>query len=204
MTAVLEAAAGGRPTAIDFELDADHEAHEPPEARGVPRDQVNLLVSPGEAEPIHARFDDLPTFLDPGDLVVVNTSGTVAAAVDGELDGRPVVVHVSNEMPGGLWLLEVRQPGEPATSPLTLEDRGTVLLPGGARAELLARFGTSRRLWLATVDPGSAPSLPRATRRPTRSATTSRRPPPPWSTPPMRRAATWSRWAPPWSGPWRR
>jgi S-adenosylmethionine:tRNA ribosyltransferase-isomerase len=145
---------------IDFELDAAHEAHEPPEARGIPRDRVNLLVSPGEAEPMHARFDDLPTFLDPGDLVVVNTSGTVAAAIDGELDGRAVVMHVSNEMPGGLWLLEVRQEADVATAPLTLEERGTVLLPDGGRAELLARFGTSRRLWLATVDPGSARSLP--------------------------------------------
>jgi S-adenosylmethionine:tRNA ribosyltransferase-isomerase len=161
MSAVLDrsAAASGL-LALGFTIDAEHEAHEPPEARGVARDQVRLLVSPGDAPPVHARFDDLPALLDPGDLLVVNTSGTVAAALDGVLDGHPVVLHVSNAMPGGLWLVEVRRPATPATEPLILAERGVVELSGGARADLLARFATSRRLWLATVDPGDPESVP--------------------------------------------
>src|SRR5947209_3850701 len=104
---------------LDFELPPELEAHEPPEARGERRDAVRLLVSDGAAEPIHARFTDLPAFLQPGDLVVVNTSGTRPAAVDAEApDGRRVVVHVSTELPAGLWLVEVRQPsGNGSTVP---------------------------------------------------------------------------------------
>src|SRR5262245_43670375 len=102
-----------RPTepVVALRLDPGHEAHEPPEARGVPRDEVRLLVSEGDDAPIHARFTDLAEHLEPGDLLVVNTSGTVAAAIDGSTDdGGPVVVHVSNPMPGDLWLVEVRRP----------------------------------------------------------------------------------------------
>ena len=35
--------------ALDFVLPAEREAHEPPEARGVPRDGVAMLVSRGAA-----------------------------------------------------------------------------------------------------------------------------------------------------------
>jgi S-adenosylmethionine:tRNA ribosyltransferase-isomerase len=138
---------------LDFELPPGLEAHEPPEARGERRDAVRLLVSEGCAEPIHARFTDLPTFLQPGDLVVLNTSGTRPAAVDGTTpDGERLVVHVSTELPAGLWLVEVRRPsangssmpfGGVVTSPLTLPGRGEV--------RLLDRFGTSQRLWIASL-----------------------------------------------------
>ena len=48
------------------------EASEPPEARGLRRDQVRLLVSDIARDSIeHARFLDLPRFLTPGDLLVV-------------------------------------------------------------------------------------------------------------------------------------
>jgi S-adenosylmethionine:tRNA ribosyltransferase-isomerase len=56
---------------IVFELPRDLEAHEPPEARGMARDDVRLLVSrPGEA-PAHARFRDLPDILAPDRKSVV-------------------------------------------------------------------------------------------------------------------------------------
>ena len=70
------------PATLDFELSPDLEAHEPPEATGRRRDDVRLLVSPGTAAPVHARFPDLPGYLRPGDLLVVNRSATVAAALD--------------------------------------------------------------------------------------------------------------------------
>ena len=59
-----------------------------PRRRGVRRDDVRLLVSTGCDEPVHARFHDLARFLQPGDLVVVNTSGTRAAAIDAVAAGR--------------------------------------------------------------------------------------------------------------------
>src|SRR5512138_266103 len=97
--------------ALDFVLPPSLEAHEPPEARGERRDAVRLLVSRGCDDPVHARFTDLASFLRPGDLVVLNTSGTRPAAVDATTrDGRRLVVHVSTELPAALWLVEVRQP----------------------------------------------------------------------------------------------
>jgi S-adenosylmethionine:tRNA ribosyltransferase-isomerase len=142
------------PTAVTaFTLDPAREAHEPPEARGLARDGVRLLVSVGDAEPVHARFDDLGRFLDPGDLLVVNTSATVAAALDGvRPSGAPVAVHVSGRLPGGLWLVEVRRPVAGATEPLVVSEPESVRLAGGGAVVLLAPFADSRRLWFARFD----------------------------------------------------
>ena len=72
-----------------FKLSSDLEAGEPPEARGLRRDQVRLLVSAVEAGSIeHARFSDLPRWLSPGDLLVVNTSGTLNAALTAFMAGQ--------------------------------------------------------------------------------------------------------------------
>ena len=76
-------------------------ASRPPEARGLGRDGVRLLVATPDGL-VHARFGDLPRFLSAGDLLVVNTSATIAAAVDGRRgDGRPVLVHFSSPLDDG-------------------------------------------------------------------------------------------------------
>jgi S-adenosylmethionine:tRNA ribosyltransferase-isomerase len=138
---------------IPFAVDDDHEAHEPPEARGVARDEVRLMVSVGDDAPVHRRFTDLPDVLAAGDLLVVNTSATIPAAVDGVLpSGDPVVVHVSTPLPGDLWVVEVRTPVAGATQPRTLDGPTTVALLGGGTLALHTRFGDSRRLWVATAD----------------------------------------------------
>jgi S-adenosylmethionine:tRNA ribosyltransferase-isomerase len=67
---------------IEFTLSGQREAHEPPEARGTRRDAVRLLVSRRRTGEItHHAFGDLASVLLPGDLVVVNTSATLPAAV---------------------------------------------------------------------------------------------------------------------------
>jgi S-adenosylmethionine:tRNA ribosyltransferase-isomerase len=90
-------------------------ASQPPEARGLGRDGVRLLVATPDGM-VHARFGDLPRFLSAGDLLAVNTSATIAAAVDGRRgDGRPVVVHFSSPLDEGTpWAgtLDGRSPGE--------------------------------------------------------------------------------------------
>ena len=97
------------PTVAPFVLDPGREAHEPPEARGRRRDDVSLMVSVGEAEPVHTRFDRLGDALDRGDLVVVNTSATVPAALDVVIDDvGPVVVHVSR-LPRSMEFIPIRQ-----------------------------------------------------------------------------------------------
>jgi S-adenosylmethionine:tRNA ribosyltransferase-isomerase len=94
-----------------FVLPADAEATEPPEARGLTRDEVRLLVATPHGV-LHARFRELPRFLLPGDLVVVNTSATLPAAVDGHHQGRPLVVHFSAPVPADpdRWVVELRAP----------------------------------------------------------------------------------------------
>ncbi len=147
MTATLEA------PALDFTLPASLEAHEPPEARGMARDEVRLLVSPGRGEPIHARFRDLPRFLAPGDLVVVNTSATLPAALDAwRQDGTLLELHLSTELPAGLWIIELRHPARPASLPLHASLAGeTLCLPGGAHVDVLAAYPRSSRLWIAAL-----------------------------------------------------
>src|SRR3954447_24729508 len=97
---------------INFELPAGSDATEPPEQRGEGRDDVRLLVARAGGMPVirHRRFRDLPEELKPGDLLVVNTSATLPAAVDGLLpDGTPVVVHVSTDLDDETWVVEIRR-----------------------------------------------------------------------------------------------
>ena len=66
MVALLELP---RESLLDFTLPANLEARVPPEARGLARDEVRLLVSERETGEIaHARFCDLPKYLPSGDL----------------------------------------------------------------------------------------------------------------------------------------
>jgi len=148
----------GPPLPLGFALDPAHEAHEPPEARGTARDGVRLMVSPGTAAPVHTTFDQLPSMLAPGDLIVANTSGTVAAAVDARLDdGSTIVLHVSTELPGGLWMVEPRErTASGATRPLRLAPVPTTArLDAEAAVHLLRPAPGSDRLWLAVPSGGT-------------------------------------------------
>jgi S-adenosylmethionine:tRNA ribosyltransferase-isomerase len=125
----------------------------PPEERGLARDGVRLLVASPDGL-THARFGDLPRFLSPGDLLVVNTSATVAAAVDGRRgDGQPVAVHVSGPLGDGTWLVEPRQPAPRAGRVSDARPGETIGLPAGASLTLLRRYpdpgGT--RMWVSSV-----------------------------------------------------
>jgi len=139
--------------ALDFELPSALEAREPAEARGRGRDDVRLLVSRGSAEPAHACFRDLPVLLEPGDLVVINTSGTLPAALAGRLGDLSVDVHLSGRLPGGHWLAELRRPAWPASLPEPGgRDGDVVRLPAGGSARLVRRWRGSPRLWVVDLD----------------------------------------------------
>src|SRR5439155_23888193 len=102
------------PATLDFELPRSLEAREPPEARGRARDDVRLLVATrGNGQIAHARFRDLPAFLAPGDLLVLNVSATVPAAVPpARPDGTPVELRFATAAPGlsggDWWVAELR------------------------------------------------------------------------------------------------
>jgi S-adenosylmethionine:tRNA ribosyltransferase-isomerase len=145
---------------VDNSLPAHLEAGEPPEARGLRRDEVRLLVSNVARDSIgHARFHDLPRWLSPGDLLVVNTSGTLNAALPVEVQhGDSLELHVSTQLPGGFWTVEVRRLEAGASLPYRESPAGSRLrLPAGGHATLLAPYPlgdaleSPSRLWLAAV-----------------------------------------------------
>ena len=139
------------PDRLRFDLPPALEASVPPEARGITRDGVRMLVATRhDLGVVHARFADLPEFLDPGDLVVVNTSGTLAAAVDAVgPHGLALTVHLSTRLPADLWVVEMRMDGHPF--PHTRAG-WTLALPDGGAVELLAPYARSNgRLWVAAL-----------------------------------------------------
>ena len=143
-----------------FTLPPGSDATAPPERRGVPRDGVRLLVArPGLVK--HLRFHDLPELLEPGDLVIVNTSATLPAALDGRrADGRHAPVHVSTALDDGDWVVEVRRPDGNGPD-LTVTRGQTFRLPGRVHLRLAMSYpdptAAVSRLWRATADP--TPSL---------------------------------------------
>jgi S-adenosylmethionine:tRNA ribosyltransferase-isomerase len=155
---------------LDFELPPELEASEPPEARGLARDEVRLMVSyQNDNRVFHSRFRSLPEFLTPGDLLVVNTSGTLNAALAAtRADETTLELHLSTRLPAGLWLVEVREPAERATRPFLAVNAGETLdLPDGATVTLHTPYqrnpvspqtleesshkGANARLWIATL-----------------------------------------------------
>jgi S-adenosylmethionine:tRNA ribosyltransferase-isomerase len=132
-----------------FVLPERLEAREPPEVRGLARDEVRMLVAEREAGRLtHARVRDLPDVLQPGDLLVVNTSATLPAALDARgAGGEALVLHLSTRLPEG-WLVELRR----GDAPFRDARAGRRLaLPGGAEAQLCAPWLGGSRLWLARL-----------------------------------------------------
>jgi S-adenosylmethionine:tRNA ribosyltransferase-isomerase len=140
----------------DFTLPPALEAHEPP-AR---RDGVRLLAGTSDGV-THLPFTGLPELLRPGDLLVVNTSPTLPAAV--RLDR--IALHFSGPLPPqasgeDAWLVELRLRTGEATVPYDGGRCGEWFpLPGGATLTLLGR--QTPRLWRARLDTAVVPYLRR-------------------------------------------
>src|SRR4051812_14392386 len=92
--------------ALAFTLTRANEASAPP----AERDEVRLLVARRGRPLVHDVFRGLPAHLRAGDLLVVNTSATIPAALStGDLD-----LHLSTPAPhssGGKWVVELRRNG---------------------------------------------------------------------------------------------
>jgi S-adenosylmethionine:tRNA ribosyltransferase-isomerase len=149
-------------SALAFELTPALEASEPPEARGLARDGVRLMVLRRATEEIvHTRFHDLPQQLRPGDLLVINTSATLPAALPASReDGTAIEVRFATRArppaAAELHLVELRgAEGEqlpPGSGGRTGEQ---IKLHGPARLELLAPYVAPGRLWLAKPSLGA-------------------------------------------------
>jgi S-adenosylmethionine:tRNA ribosyltransferase-isomerase len=151
------------------------DAAAPAEARGLARDAVRLMVARGGEPLVHARFSELPDHLRAGDLLVVNESATLPAALDARLeDGTEVELHLSTPEPGdearlgaadervrpdatraveaggrSRWVVELRQAGARFRD-ARAGDR--LSLPAGAGAQLAAPYLSAGRLWIAALD----------------------------------------------------
>ena len=130
---------------LAFELPKELEATEPPEARGIPRDGVRLLISDAHTGATrHRLFVELPALLEPGDLLVVNDSATLPAALQARrADGSTLLLHLSTRVANTLWIVEPRGAAT-AGEMLALAGDGTATLvaPVDARAD---------RLWYARL-----------------------------------------------------
>ncbi|MCW2753431.1 MAG: queuosine biosynthesis protein [Marmoricola sp.] len=151
-----------RPSIV-FRARGDATAPAPPEARGLERDAVRLLVA-GQDGVTHAHFGDLADHLAPGDLVVVNNSAVVPGELDAELvAGRsrhgPVVLHLATPLDDGTWVVEVRTAptGDRAVLDADGDDR---VVAGAVTVTLMAPYpyagssptGRGNRLWRARVE----------------------------------------------------
>jgi S-adenosylmethionine:tRNA ribosyltransferase-isomerase len=151
-------------TALRFELPARLEASAPPPAR----DAVRLLVARRARPLVHTGFRALPEHLCAGDLLVVNASATLPAALPARREhGAAVSLHLSTPEPpregaaagatdddaasgdGWRWVIELRRGGERVRDGRAGE---RLALPGGASAELLAPYLSVDRLWVARLD----------------------------------------------------
>ncbi len=101
---------------------------------------------------VHTTFATIPTFLRAGDLVVINTSAVMPAAVTacGD-DGTELVVHLSTRLDDGRWVVEPRQIDGRATrrwnGPVPLR----MAVGTDASIALDAPYLTSSRLWVAQL-----------------------------------------------------
>ncbi len=140
---------------LDIEVPAELIADGPAEADGRRRDEVRMLVAHRSSGTlVHAHAADLPSHLESGDVLVVNTSPTLPAAIS-SADGT-VVVHLSTDLGDGRWVVEVREPCGAGTRPHPVDHGRVIALVGGGLARLrrpyaAAAAGDTPRLWEADV-----------------------------------------------------
>src|SRR6266540_808652 len=151
-------------SAIEFSLPPELEASAPPEARGLRRDEVRLMISNYSTDQVkHSRFYHLDKYLNEGDVIVINTSRTRNSALLGtRADGSVLEVHLSIHFDDDLWTVELRSINESGkTKHLEDAHESEVLsLPGAVSAVLQGPYVSdcddnlkpSQTLWLAKIN----------------------------------------------------
>jgi S-adenosylmethionine:tRNA ribosyltransferase-isomerase len=137
--------------AFTFTLPPELSAREPPERRGIRRDQVRLLVvdrTTGRIE--HSRFDQISNYLRADDLLVFNSSRTLPASLRGcecsATHGPCMEVRLAEHLPDGSWLaLLVCEQGDPFGCGLRVGMQ--IEFADGLAATVLERDANISRLW---------------------------------------------------------
>jgi len=134
-----------------FTLPPELSAKEPPERRGIRRDQVRLLVierATGKIE--HTRFDKIDNYLRQNDLLVFNSSRTLPASMRGcdcsAAHGPCMEVRLAEHLPDDSWLaLLLCEQGDPFGCGLRAGMQ--IEFAEGLNAAVLARDLNIPRLW---------------------------------------------------------
>ncbi len=148
---------------VDFILPSELEATQPPEARGLKRDEVKLMISyKSDNKIIHDKFYNLDNYLESGDLIVINTSKTMSSAIDVERhDGSKLRLHISTHLPSNLWVVELRNIEGNNTKPFYDINIGEILnFPQGGNLIIHSHYvyqlgdkkQESKRLWIASLN----------------------------------------------------
>lgn len=131
----------------------------PAEQRGRGRDDVRLLVTTPDGHR-DRHFRELPDALEPGDLLVVNDSATLAASLPARNDLGTLRLHLCTRYGARLWLAEPRR-SEAEPGPLPLEP-GSAAVAGDStpvRVRFIAPHPGLPRLWFVASDAALEPSL---------------------------------------------
>jgi S-adenosylmethionine:tRNA ribosyltransferase-isomerase len=139
------------PSPFTFVLPPELSAKEPPERRGIRRDQVRLLVidrATGNIE--HSRFDKIDNYLRKNDLLVFNSSRTLPASMRGcecgATHGPCMEVRLAEHLADDCWLaLLLCEQGDPFGC--GLREGMQIDFAEGLNAKVMARDENIRRLW---------------------------------------------------------
>lgn len=150
---------------LAFSVPPSREANAPSPLGNTPQTTRMLVADRSSGRLQHARLAELPAQLNPGDVVVVNTSKVLPAALPAaaswtdELPG--LRVHWSTALPGGSpdasgetvrAVIEVRRAAGATSTPFPDVGSGHELhLPAGGRATVSHRLRTGSRLWVAQL-----------------------------------------------------
>ena len=133
-------------------------AAEPPEERGLSRDQTRLMVSFGAKNRItHAKFYEIVDYLLPGDLLVINSSATIPASLPVKnLAGQNFELMLSQKILFGLWIAEINKDGREAFP--GFQSGESFALPGGASCvlhlPLNSDYSVNCQLWVVSLNTG--------------------------------------------------
>lgn len=132
-----------------FRLPDELAAKEPPERRGIARDEVRLLVIDRESKKrVHTRFNRLGDFLQKGDLLVFNSSRTLPAALKGcAAKNAPCIeARLAEHLPDDSWLvLLLCEKGDPFACGLRAGME--IDFGAGLRGEVIKKDEHIPRLW---------------------------------------------------------